>query len=319
VLVVIIFSTAILDDMNMMGQEIKKTEKKYRNLVERSTDIIFSLDENLNLQSVNRAMKKHLGFAEDDVIGKNFLDFIQEKWSEKHMISRMMAEEYISDLKRTRKSVSFKTDFRTRYSHEPKEMVVTLEYGDTEDGSVNILGKAALIADDIIINYLESEKHIYSMDNYLNNADLMSQKLTGNLTKFLKGPEISGIRIALREMLINAIEHGNLNINFEEKSKAMLEGNYFGFIQERQKDKRFMDRKVCIDYLLTEERVEYRISDQGIGFDFNSMISQEENNPEKNPVPHGRGLLLSMSAFDEVKYNEKGNQVLLIKHFKKTT
>jgi anti-sigma regulatory factor (Ser/Thr protein kinase) len=37
------------------------------------------------------------------------------------------------------------------------------------------------------------------------------------------------------------------------------------------------------------------------------------NDPEHLSLEHGRGLMMALSAFDSVEYNERGNQVKLVK------
>lgn len=41
-----------------------------------------------------------------------------------------------------------------------------------------------------------------------------------NLPKYLDKKTTNTIKLGLREIIINAIEHGNLNIGFEEKTQA---------------------------------------------------------------------------------------------------
>jgi PAS domain-containing protein len=314
VIMLILFSISLADRINIMGREIVKAEKKYRGLVESSDDIIFSLDTNLNILSVNRAMTKHLGFKEKDVIGRNFLVLIEESRMEERQISKIIIKEYFDGLLRTGKSVSFRADFKSDNFNEPMELSVKVEYVAEEGEQGIIMGKASQITDDIILQYLESERHVYRMDNYLVNAELLSQRLVRNLGRFLDSENVLMIRLALREILINAIEHGNLNIKFEEKTQAMESGDYLNMIQERQKDHAFRKRKIFIDYLLKSEKLVYRVTDEGMGFDHARLTDLSEK-AEKEMLFHGRGILMTTATFDEVTYNKKGNQVLLVKYF----
>jgi hypothetical protein len=56
--------------------------------------------------------------------------------------------------------------------------------------------------------------------------------------------------IGIREMILNAVEHGNLNINFEEKTKAQAEDSYIEFLMERQKEPRYSQKKVTIESMI---------------------------------------------------------------------
>ena len=121
----------------------------------------------------------------------------------------------------------------------------------------------------------------------------------------------------MREIIINAIEHGNLNISFEEKSKATNDGNYLEFVLSRQKDPNYKDKKVTIEFLLNSNKVMYKIEDEGNGFNYREIIQKIQNTVDEDMLAHGRGLRMAFNIFDEVKFNKKGNQVLLVKHFTK--
>ena len=54
---------------------LQKEEKKYRNLVETSQGIIWSLDEQGNFTFVNSAVKHIYGYAPEEMIGRHFADF----------------------------------------------------------------------------------------------------------------------------------------------------------------------------------------------------------------------------------------------------
>jgi anti-sigma regulatory factor (Ser/Thr protein kinase) len=260
----------------------------------------------------------HLGFRPDELMEKNFLDLIQETWGKKTDISRQVAMEYISDLVNARKqSVQFRTTMRDKYSHEAKELSVTLEYTGERDAGYTILGKASGIIDDALTQFLETEHYSYNLNNYLSNAELMSQRLVRNLYKYANHETITDIRIALREAIINSIEHGNLDLSYDEKTKSQLEGSYFDLIKKRQTDPVFSDKKVRVEYSLSEEQAVFKISDEGEGFDYTSMMKADNDDPANLELEHGRGLIYVRSAFDQVQFNKKGNQILLVKNFKK--
>ncbi|HQQ51588.1 MAG TPA: ATP-binding protein, partial [Spirochaetota bacterium] len=55
--------------------------------------------------------------------------------------------------------------------------------------------------------------------------------------------------------------------------------------------------------------------DHGKGFDHKKYLSKSTEQTEESLLQHGRGILLAQQIFDEIKYNDKGNQVLCIKYF----
>jgi PAS domain S-box-containing protein len=316
-LAVVLFSLGIADKINIMKSGIQKAERKYRHLVESTSDIIFTLDDNNNILSMNSAVREHLGFKAEELLNTNFADLILEPWSKTINIRQQMALEYIADLKRKKiGSVRFRTTMKEKYSHEPKELSVNLEYTGDKDVDYVILGKASQIIDDALTQFLVSERYSYNLNNYLSNADLMSQRLVRNLYRFTDPLTISMIRSSIFEVIINSIEHGNLHLTFEEKTDSLHSGTYFDLVRERQMDPSLKERKVYIDYSLNQDRVIYKISDEGEGYDYTSMLKVKPKERTFAGLEHGRGLFIIKGSFDVVKFNKKGNQILLVKYFK---
>ncbi|MCL2155963.1 MAG: ATP-binding protein, partial [Leptospirales bacterium] len=183
------------------------------------------------------------------------------------------------------------------------------------DGHIEILGKAVLKADDRFSDFFISEKCEYLIGNFLFTADDISHRITGNLQKYLDRNTVSLVRLGVREMIVNSIEHGNLGITFEEKSQAMMHDTYFDLINSRQKHPDYIERMVHIEYTITQSKVVYKITDQGDGFDYMKIISNKITELNDNFVLHGRGIAMAKKIFDEVRYNNKGNQVVLVKNF----
>ena len=76
-------------------------------------------------------------------------------------------------------------------------------------------------------------------------------------------------------------------------------------------------RKVLIEYSIDEDRVAFRITDEGKGFDHRKIMKTDEKELNEQFMAHGRGIMMTLSAFDIVRYNEKGNRVALVKYFRK--
>jgi serine/threonine-protein kinase RsbW len=63
------------------------------------------------------------------------------------------------------------------------------------------------------------------------------------------------------------------------------------------------------------DRLEVRITDEGIGFDPSDV--PDPTAVENLERPCGRGLMLMRHYMTEVSYNERGNSVYMIKVFKR--
>lgn len=115
------------------------------------------------------------------------------------------------------------------------------------------------------------------------------------------------LQTTLMELLTNALEHGNCNITYEEKSQWLNEGkSIIDLINERRQMSEYADRKIKINYLIGKEKSTFTIIDEGNGFDWRSRINAETPGIEET---HGRGIALSGSLVSDLRYNDKGNEV----------
>ena len=306
---------AVLRDITekkQLDDKISMSEEKYRMLVEGSNDIIFTLDENWNFLTVNRAINKVLNISVDDALTKSFFDILFEV-EDSIIGTKQFVREKLEQFKKDRDAQSFKALFKSSISTEPKELQVKLEYVNIK-GKNEILGKASKIIEDTLMKYFISEKLRFDIDNYMLSADDVSFRITRNLEKYMDPKNVNLMRIAVREIIINAIEHGNLNITFDEKTKAIDDEKYIELLSMRQRISRNKNKKVIVEYSLNPERVVYKISDEGEGFDYKKIIN-DIHNVNKNYIAHGRGLKMARNLFDEISFNNKGNQVLMLKRF----
>ncbi len=118
--------------------------------------------------------------------------------------------------------------------------------------------------------------------------------------------------LGLSEIITNAIEHGNLGITYEEKTHALKASRFFALALERTDREPFKNRVVTIRCRILPhlKRIEYFVADQGLGFDWRHL---HDPRSEANLLSrHGRGILMARHAFDEVNYNEQGNEVTLV-------
>lgn len=310
----------VVDNLNRSKHEIEEahrllslSEEKYRLLVEGTSDIIFSLDENLNFITANYAIANELKLDPKKIGGLPFHELLYDNNMEPQ-ITKLLVLEKLDEFIKNRKPVQFRAQFISSIITEPKEMNVQLEYVNIQ-GKDEILGKAYNMGDDSLMKYFEYEKQKYSIGNYLITADEITHRVTRNLKKFLEPWEIKMIQIALREIIINAIEHGNLDISFEEKSQALIEDRYFELLRERQFEPQNISKKVTIEYSVSSEKVMYIVADEGAGFNFENYLNEKAGNPNESYLSHGRGIMMTKNAFDEIIYSRKGNHVMLIKKF----
>ena len=122
------------------------------------------------------------------------------------------------------------------------------------------------------------------------------------------------LQLALAELIVNAIEHGNCGISYDEKTKALDEGiSAIDLITEKCKNPETAAKKVIFNWEIKKDTSIFIIQDEGKGFDVKAHL-EKINNQDKYSL-HGRGIKMAASFFHELKYNATGNQVaLIVKH-----
>jgi CheY-like chemotaxis protein/anti-sigma regulatory factor (Ser/Thr protein kinase) len=113
--------------------------------------------------------------------------------------------------------------------------------------------------------------------------------------------------LGISELLINAIEHGNLNISYEEKSKLWNKGIWANEIDRRLNLPENVGKIVRVKYKKTLNSVKIRITDEGHGFSWDKFMAFD---PSRAYDTHGRGIATAKKiSFDEIQYFDKGNIV----------
>lgn len=124
--------------------------------------------------------------------------------------------------------------------------------------------------------------------------------------------EATGIRVcvALEEALNNALFHGNL-----ELSSELREGDrevYQQLVRQRQATPPFSQRSIHVDVRVSRSTGSFVIRDEGPGFNPGEL--PDPTDPANLEKCSGRGLLLMRTFMDEIRFNDQGNEVTMVKH-----
>lgn len=164
----------------------------------------------------------------------------------------------------------------------------------------------------VVNTYLIDEHRQFEIPNDL---DLVPHLISELIVHLEHDPEldhatIEGIRAALHEMIVNAIEHGNLGITYEQKSELMESPHgWWKEVETRAKMDPYRHRKVRVELRNSPSSLKFIIEDQGEGFDHANLPDPTQ----AGHLLHGRGVLIARVHMDAVQYNEKGNRVTLLK------
>lgn len=132
-----------------------------------------------------------------------------------------------------------------------------------------------------------------------------AQSLAYLLASFCPNPERAASGIL--EMMFNAIEHGNLEIDYNQKKQLLFENRWLDEINKRLADPLYKERRAKIQFQRNEDNICLCIIDQGKGFNWMKFMSFA---PERATDPNGRGILMAkQTCFNNIEYIAPGNVV----------
>lgn len=118
------------------------------------------------------------------------------------------------------------------------------------------------------------------------------------------------VAMGLSELMINAIEHGNLHIGYEEKSELRKQDKWESEIATRLKQPENKDVFASIDVINDSKGVTFTITDQGKGFEWGDFMEFDTSRVMDN---HGRGIAMANKLyFSKLEYLGKGNVVTVM-------
>lgn len=122
-------------------------------------------------------------------------------------------------------------------------------------------------------------------------------------------PEPDRTVVGLAELFINAIEHGNLGITYEDKTALHEKGIWLEEVERRLGLPEHASKTVRVELELDGRGgVRLTIRDEGPGFEWNPFL---EISPERAIHTHGRGIAMARHlSFDRVEYLGCGNTVV---------
>ena len=116
-------------------------------------------------------------------------------------------------------------------------------------------------------------------------AEPCRQILTALEEKGFSQDDTFAVHLALEEAFLNAVKHGN---------------------------KMDPSKKVTLEYLVDDEKIEVKMADEGPGF--NPENIPDPRTGENLYRPEGRGLLLINAYMHVAEYNEQGNSLRMIRY-----
>lgn len=122
-------------------------------------------------------------------------------------------------------------------------------------------------------------------------------------------PDPDSAVLGIAEILINSIEHGNLGLNYAEKSQLKLENRWQEELARRATLPENLAKTVQLEFERHRDRIILRISDQGAGFAWQNYL---EIDPQRAADPNGRGIALArLLSFSKLTYERNGSVAVI--------
>lgn len=161
----------------------------------------------------------------------------------------------------------------------------------------------------LLNDQLQQQKYLL---NYMQRSELRfrtlqdAQTLAPILATFFPNPK--KVLVGISELLINAVEHGNAGITYNEKTELIAKNIWRQEIDKRIDSTTNRHKRVRVSFERLDDRAILTIEDDGSGFDWQNYL---RITPERASSNHGRGIAMSnMMSFDTLEYVGRGNKVI---------
>jgi CheY-like chemotaxis protein len=134
-----------------------------------------------------------------------------------------------------------------------------------------------------------------------------ARALAAALAGLCEQPDLAGM--GLVELLVNAVEHGNLGITYHEKSELLSAGRWEEEVAARLERPENLDKTAELECRREGSCLVFTIRDSGQGFAWERFLTLDESRAFH---PNGRGIALARNiAFRTLEYQGCGNQVVV--------
>lgn len=149
----------------------------------------------------------------------------------------------------------------------------------------------------------------FVLDNESMLIGPMIEHLQENLPRWSNRDRLQ-IGMAMDEALVNAMHHGNLEVDSSLR-ESEDEKKYYELIRARKNVAPFCYRRVRVEAEFSDDHICVQISDDGLGFDPGTI--PDPTSDDNLHKLSGRGLFLIRAFMDQVAHNLLGNQITMTK------
>lgn len=147
----------------------------------------------------------------------------------------------------------------------------------------------------------------FEIDSDLSQIQALSNFLLQRLkaTTMMSADHLQKVIGSVREALLNAHFHGNMQVNESPMQRSRTE--YMAVAEQRSDDPLFSDCRIRLIMHHQEDQLRITVRDGGKGFDALGVAKNVSTNADR-----GDGLRQMLSSMTDVVWNDLGNEVTLV-------
>jgi CheY-like chemotaxis protein len=160
-----------------------------------------------------------------------------------------------------------------------------------------------------VLAYLTTTASTFALDNDASLITPLVRSLEGPLKslKLCDANSLLRTAVCLREALLNALYHGNLEVAVELRDAD--EKAYTRLVQERRQQEPYRSRRIHVQATFTPQQASYTIRDEGPGFNVAALPDPKDSTLLEQTDQ--RGLFLIHTFMDQVTHNASGNEITM--------
>ena len=150
---------------------------------------------------------------------------------------------------------------------------------------------------------------VYEVPSHRNEVKNISEIAIKTVEKEGVETDFHQLELVLLEAMTNGLLYGNLEVPSKVRDTEG-EDVFWQLVDEREKDSNFSSRKIVLEIDCSGEELEFKIRDEGGGFDWRNYLKSIDTGPDERF--HDRGILLIQNYVDQLRWNDRGNEMTFV-------
>ena len=167
------------------------------------------------------------------------------------------------------------------------------------------------------LDHLLQETRTLEIGNDFEGVNRIIAFMTQDLPSYgiLIQEQLFRMNMLLKEAIENAIFHGNLDMSSEMRRKNPQ--LFYKTAEQKRDIDPYKNRRLTLQYDISRNSAKYVVRDEGKGFAHADLLDPAD--PDNLLRIEGRGLIMIMNFMDEVFWNDRGNEITMVRYRKRKT